>query len=164
MVSEQTGHHASPPVISRNLTDDRLHRGPLPTRGFGSPGGAPGGVDLTGGLRYNRHAFAENRLPLMRNHDLKDGPMVRYWRSNLRIMAVLLIVWMLGGVGAGILWADRLNAVFLPGTGFPLGFWFAHQGSIVIFVCIILLYCLLMNRLDRRHHREIAELQKRRFG
>ncbi len=79
----------------------------------------------------------------------------RYWRTNLRIMAVLLGVWALAGLGAGILFADALNAYIISGTGFPLGFWFAHQGSIIVFVLLILVYCLYMNRLDRKHRREI---------
>ena len=77
-----------------------------------------------------------------------------YWRHNVRIMAALLFVWASAGLGAGVLFADRLNAYTLPGTGFPLGFWFAHQGSIIAFVLIILVYCLLMNRLDAGHHSE----------
>lgn len=74
-----------------------------------------------------------------------------YWRRNLRIMVTLLFLWALAGLGAGVLLADRLNAYTLPGTGFPLGFWFAHQGAIVAFVLLILVYCILMNRLDARH-------------
>ena len=72
-------------------------------------------------------------------------------------MATLIFVWALVGLGAGVLFADRLNAYTLPGTGFPLGFWFAHQGSIIAFVLIIFAYCLLMNRLDAEHHREIRQ-------
>lgn len=82
----------------------------------------------------------------------------RYWRSNVRIMAVLLVVWASASFGCGILFADWLNQFYLPGTGFPLGFWFAQQGSIVVFVLCILVYCLLMNRLDRRHHEELEAL------
>ncbi len=72
-------------------------------------------------------------------------------------MTTLIFVWALAGLGAGVLFADRLNAYTLPGTGFPLGFWFAHQGSIIAFVLIIFVYCLLMNRLDAEHHREIEQ-------
>ena len=78
-----------------------------------------------------------------------------YWHRNVRIMATLIFVWALAGLGAGVLFADLLNAYTVPGTGFPLGFWFAHQGSIIAFVLIILVYCLLMNRLDAEHHKEI---------
>ena len=88
----------------------------------------------------------------------------RYWRSNLRLLAILLLLWAFAGLGAGILFADTLNRWTLPGTGFPLGFWFAQQGSIVVFVCIILAYCLLMNRLDQRHHDELSRLGHRKEG
>jgi putative solute:sodium symporter small subunit len=88
----------------------------------------------------------------------------RYWRSNVRIMLALLAVWSLVGVGAGVLAADWLNRFDLPGTGFPLGFWFAQQGSIIAFVILILVYCVLMNRLDRRHHSELIAARSDRAG
>jgi putative solute:sodium symporter small subunit len=78
----------------------------------------------------------------------------RYWRSNLRVMAALLAVWAFVSLGCGVLFADWLNRFKLPFTGFPLGFWFAQQGSIIVFVLCILAYCLAMNRLDEKHHRE----------
>ncbi len=84
----------------------------------------------------------------------------RYWRANIRIMAVLLGLWALAGLGAGILFADKLNAYYISGTGFPLGFWFAHQGSIIVFVLLILAYCLYMNRLDKRHRRELENMDQ----
>ena len=83
----------------------------------------------------------------------------RYWRSNLRLMAGLLVVWASVSFGCGILFADWLNQYRLPFTGFPLGFWFAQQGSIVVFVLCILVYCLAMNRLDKRHHEELQALE-----
>lgn len=81
-----------------------------------------------------------------------------YWQSNIRWTLGLLAVWALVGLGCGILFADRLNAVKLPGTGYPLGFWFAQQGSIIAFVLLILIYCIVMNRLDAKHHRDLAHL------
>ena len=84
----------------------------------------------------------------------------RYWRANIRFMAVLLGLWALAGLGAGILFADALNAYRISGTGFPLGFWFAHQGSIIVFVLLILAYCLYMNRLDKRHRRELESTEQ----
>ena len=86
----------------------------------------------------------------------------RYWRSNLRVMALLLLVWAGVSFGAGILLADFLNQYRLPFTGFPLGFWFAQQGSIITFVLCILAYCLAMNRLDRKHHEELEKIEKAR--
>lgn len=82
----------------------------------------------------------------------------RYWRTNLRIMLVLLVIWAGVSFGCGILAADWLNQFRLPFSGFPLGFWFAQQGAIVAFVLCILVYCILMNRLDRRHHQELENL------
>lgn len=84
----------------------------------------------------------------------------QYWRRNLRIMAILLFLWAAGGLGAGVLFADWLNTYRLVGTGFPLGFWFAQQGSIIIFVVLILLYCVLMNRLDEHYRKNKEESSK----
>ncbi|MFQ5350979.1 MAG: DUF4212 domain-containing protein [Thermoanaerobaculia bacterium] len=81
----------------------------------------------------------------------------RYWRRNLRIMAVLLAVWALAGLGCGVLLADWLNQFRIG--GFPLGFWFAQQGSILIFVVLILVYGLALNRLDADHHRELESIR-----
>ena len=52
--------------------------------------------------------------------------------------------------GAAILGVDALNETKLPGTGFPLGFWFAQQGSIYTFVVLIFVYVIAMNRIDQR--------------
>ena len=84
-------------------------------------------------------------------HSVTKTSLERYWKSNLRIMLILLIIWAIAGLGCGILIADWLNQFTLPGTGFPLGFWVAHQASIVVFVLLILAYCLSMNRLDEAH-------------
>ena len=83
----------------------------------------------------------------------------RYWRKNLQIMTILLIVWACASLGYGVLFADWLNQFRLPFTGFPLGFWFAQQGSIIIFVLCILTYCLLMNALDRKYQAELQALR-----
>lgn len=74
-----------------------------------------------------------------------------YWRTNLRYLAVLLSIWFLVSFGFGILLVDTLNKLKLPGTGFRLGFWFAQQGSIYVFIVLIWVYVILMNRLDRKH-------------
>ncbi len=71
-----------------------------------------------------------------------------YWRANLRLLLRLLFVWFLVSYGFGILLVDLLNRVRIPGTGFPLGFWFAQQGSIYVFVVLIFVYVRRMNRLD----------------
>jgi putative solute:sodium symporter small subunit len=81
----------------------------------------------------------------------------RYWRSNLRLMAVLLLIWAAVGLGAGVLFADTLNQWHLG--GYPLGFWFAQQGSIIVFVLLILVYAVKMNRMDAAHHAEMAHAE-----
>ncbi len=100
----------------------------------------------------------ESADPLLQT-DEAMASLNRYWRKNLRIMAVLLFLWAGVSLGCGILWADSLNAYTLPGTGYPLGFWFAQQGSIIGFVLIVLAYVLLMNRLDRIHHAELQQIR-----
>jgi putative solute:sodium symporter small subunit len=72
-----------------------------------------------------------------------------YWRRNIRYVAALGAVWFVVSYGFGIVLAEPLNAVRVPGTSFPLGFWFAQQGSIYVFVVLIFVYVRLMNRLDR---------------
>jgi putative solute:sodium symporter small subunit len=71
----------------------------------------------------------------------------RYWKKNLTYLAILLSIWFVVSFGAGILLADYLNRFHL--AGFPLGFWFAQQGSIYVFVVLIFVYVFLMNRLDK---------------
>ncbi len=73
----------------------------------------------------------------------------RYWRENLKYLAILLAIWFLASYGAGILFADALNNFRLG--GFKLGFWFAQQGSIYVFVILIFVYIYLMNRLDKKY-------------
>ena len=72
----------------------------------------------------------------------------RYWARNLRILFALLTVWWAVSFGAGIIWVDSLNEIRIPGTGFRLGFWFAQQGSIYVFVALIFIYARLMSKLD----------------
>jgi putative solute:sodium symporter small subunit len=70
-----------------------------------------------------------------------------YWRRNLLYVWGLLAIWALVSYGAGILFADALDAWRLG--GFPLGFWFGHQGAMLVFVLLVFVYVRLMNRLDR---------------
>ncbi len=78
---------------------------------------------------------------------MKNSRLTHYWRKNLSYLIVLLSVWFFISYGCGILFANTLNAYQIG--GFPLGFWFAQQGSIYVFVIIIFVYVWLMNRLDR---------------
>ena len=72
-----------------------------------------------------------------------------YWRRNLRLMGVLLAIWALVSYGAGILFVEPLNNLSI--FGIPLGFWFAQQGSIVIFVLLIATYVWRMDKLDAEY-------------
>ena len=71
---------------------------------------------------------------------------VRYWRTNLKLVGLLLVVWFLVSYGAGILFVEPLNEIHIG--GFPLGFWFAQQGSIVVFIVLIFVYCRKMDVID----------------
>ena len=71
-----------------------------------------------------------------------------YWKANLRYLVVLLSIWFVVSYGAGILFKESLDQIRLG--GFKLGFWFAQQGSIYVFVVLIFVYVWLMNRLDKR--------------
>lgn len=82
----------------------------------------------------------------------------RYWRAVVRLTLSLLGIWAALGLGCGVLLADWLNGCRLG--GFPLGFWFAQQGAIVGFVLLILVYVLVMARLDRRHRDELAKARE----
>ncbi len=73
----------------------------------------------------------------------------RYWRRNLGWLLGLLTIWFLVSYGCGILFVDQLDKIRIPGTGFKLGFWFAQQGSIYVFLLLIAVYVRVMNRLDR---------------
>lgn len=74
----------------------------------------------------------------------------KYWKENLKYLVILLSVWFTVSFGFGILLIDELNQFKIG--GFKLGFWFAQQGSIYVFVLIIFIYILLMNRLDKKYH------------
>lgn len=99
--------------------------------------------------------MAEPHAPDVRDPRVRAA-VERYWRTNIRIMAVLLAIWGCVGLGCGVLFADVLNRFEIG--GFPLGFWFAQQGSIATFVVLIFVYAVLLNRLDRAHHRELERI------
>ncbi len=71
-----------------------------------------------------------------------------YWRANVRLVLALLLVWAAVSYGCGVLFVEPLNAIKIGSA--PLGFWFAQQGSIYVFVALIGVYVLAMSRLDRR--------------
>lgn len=72
-----------------------------------------------------------------------------YWRANLKILMILLSIWFLVSFGFGIIFSDFLDQYQIG--GFKLGFWFAQQGSIYLFVVLIFIYVYLMNKLDKKY-------------
>jgi putative solute:sodium symporter small subunit len=72
-----------------------------------------------------------------------------YWQDNLRLVGLCLTIWFGVSFGCGILLVDFLNRIQIG--GFQLGFWFAQQGSIYVFVALTFFYAWRMSRLDKRH-------------
>ncbi len=83
---------------------------------------------------------------------MQDTRRRSYWRQNLKILALLLAIWFVVSFGLGIFWVEPLNQYRL--WGFPLGFWFAQQGSIYVFVVLILVYAVWMDRLDAKYRQK----------
>ena len=72
-----------------------------------------------------------------------------YWNENIRILIILLSIWFLVSFGFGILLSEWLDQFQI--AGFKLGFWFAQQGSIYVFIILIFIYIHLMNKLDKKY-------------
>ena len=72
-----------------------------------------------------------------------------YWKENIKYLCILLSIWFLVSYGAGIVFKDLLNHIRIG--GFELGFWFAQQGAIYVFVILIFVYIRLMNKLDKKY-------------
>ena len=75
-----------------------------------------------------------------------------YWKANLKILFCLLTIWFLVSFGFGILLSDWMDQFRIG--GFKLGFWFAQQGSIYVFIILIFVYVYLMNRLDKKVYKD----------
>jgi len=73
----------------------------------------------------------------------------KYWKTNLKYLGILLSVWFIVSFLFGIILVDELNQIKIG--GFKLGFWFAQQGSIYVFVILIIIYIRLMNKLDKKY-------------
>lgn len=82
-----------------------------------------------------------------------------YWRRNLRLMVILLLVWFACSFGAGIIFRDQLDSLFSIG-GAPFGFWMAQQGSILIFMALIFIYHIVMSRAEETYKTEIEGRDK----
>ncbi len=78
---------------------------------------------------------------------MENEKMKKYWKKNLSYLGVLLIIWFVVSYLAGIVFVEPLNTIKIG--GFPLGFWFAQQGAIYVFVILIFVYVRLMNKLDK---------------
>ena len=79
---------------------------------------------------------------------MKDS-MKEYWNENKKYLFILMGVWFLVSYVFGILLVDQLNTIRI--AGFKLGFWFAQQGSIYVFVALIFIYVKWMNKLDKKY-------------
>lgn len=80
---------------------------------------------------------------------MSDKNLQEYWRKNVRLLTILLVIWFAVSYGCGILFADALNGIRLG--GYKLGFWFAQQGAIYVFIILIFVYVRQMNKLDREY-------------
>jgi putative solute:sodium symporter small subunit len=108
-------------------------------------------ADTSGGVRPAAR-------PGSKMSDRSEG----YWRANLKVKLPLLITWAIFGYVLAILLAEPLNNVTF--IGFPLGFWFAQQGAIVVFVALIFIYARRMDRVDEEfdvHEEELGSARKR---
>ncbi|MEM6667313.1 MAG: DUF4212 domain-containing protein [Pseudomonadota bacterium] len=82
------------------------------------------------------------------SQDLNEIDGKGYWSAVIRLTCTLLAIWFAVSYGAGILFRDFLDQFAIGGA--PLGFWFAQQGAIYVFVGLIFYYCVAMNRLERK--------------
>lgn len=80
---------------------------------------------------------------------MADKHLQNYWKKNLQYLLILLSIWFLSSYGFGILLRKQLDMIEIG--GFKLGFWFAQNGSIYVFVLLIFIYVFLMNRLDKMY-------------
>lgn len=83
------------------------------------------------------------------DHDITENQMKKYWAENVRLMLILLAVWFSVSFGAGILFRDFLDQWSIGGA--PLGFWFAQQGAIYVFVILIFVYSAVMHRIEQKY-------------
>lgn len=80
---------------------------------------------------------------------MSEKNLQQYWRENIRYVGILLFIWFLASYGFGIFFKDALNNIRIGGA--KLGFWFAQQGSIYVFVVLIFVYARLMGKLDEKY-------------
>ena len=79
----------------------------------------------------------------------KDGHEGAYWKANIRLLLALMTIWFTVSFGFGIILRDFLDRFMLG--GFPLGFWFAQQGSIYVFIVLVFFYAWRMKKIEQRY-------------
>ncbi len=72
-----------------------------------------------------------------------------YWRENLKLISICLVIWFIVSYGCGLLFVDALNTIKIG--GYKLGFWFAQQGSMYVFLALVFYYGSAMNKLDKKY-------------
>lgn len=85
----------------------------------------------------------------MSDNNTPTPPKNGYWRANLICVGILMSIWFIVSYGCGILFVEQLNKIRIG--GFKLGFWFAQQGSIYVFVLLIAVYVIVMKKLDHKY-------------
>jgi putative solute:sodium symporter small subunit len=98
--------------------------------------------------RFCNHSFFEEVFMSTHTHDS-----IAYWKATLALIRNVLIVWFVCSYGMGILFAPALNSISIG--GYPLGFWFAQQGSIYIFIALIFYYAKAIGKIDKQF--DVAE-------
>jgi len=83
----------------------------------------------------------------MSSNESKSGE--AYWKANLRLVVICLAIWAFASYGLGIVFRPLLSSIKIGGT--DLGFWFAQQGSMYVFLVLIFVYAIKMNQIDRDH-------------
>ena len=83
------------------------------------------------------------------DHNLSEDRFKKYWQENLNLMGILLAIWFIVSYGFGILFRDVLDNFSIGGA--PLGFWFAQQGAIYVFVVLIFVYSAMMHRIEQKY-------------
>lgn len=114
---------------SRNSGSGRSHGLPLPKH-----------VSETVGLQDHNQSTVKDETSQI------EGA---YWQENLRLLVILMTIWFVSSFGAGILFRETLDAVNL--AGYPLGFWFAQQGSIYVFIALIFIYVVRTKQIEQKY-------------
>ncbi|MHA7819126.1 MAG: DUF4212 domain-containing protein [Erythrobacter sp.] len=108
----------------------------------------PDGHDGSGGEELESHVSSEpSSTP--KDDGETSAAEGAYWRENIRLLVSLMTIWFACSYGAGILFREFLDQFSLG--GYPLGFWFAQQGSIYIFIALISFYVVRMKQIERKY-------------